>query len=94
MGKEMLPAAEVELRVVKQAVAQARPDNHAQEAVDEQGVELFVAYPQIAVLAAHHVVGGGKAKYPPQRVVAYGESEEVERLDVGVPVDVREEHIH
>ena len=85
---ERLHAAQVIFRLVEQAVAQAAAHEDADETVEEQRVELVVAYPEVAVFAAHDEVRARDTHYPQQAVVADGEPEEVEERRVGIPVDV------
>ena len=88
-GEYHLPEMiEVIVGLVEQAVPQPRPDEYAEEAVEEERLELVVAYFLVAVLSAYHEVSQSDAHNPQQAVIADGDAaEEPEEFGIGVPVD-------
>jgi len=79
---------EIVFGLVEEAVSQSRPDEYAEEAVEEERLELIVAYFLVAVLLAYHEVSQSDAHNPQHAVIADGNaSEELEEFGIGVPVD-------
>ena len=86
-------------RVVEDAVSQSRSKQYAYEAVKEQWVELavvlryavFVGYGVYALSAVevlNNEVCQQNAYNPTERIEAYGESTDVEKLQGGLPIDI------
>ena len=88
-GENHLPeVVQVVVGLVEEAVPQPRAYQDAEEAVEEQRVELVVGDAAVAVLLAHDEVGKGQSDDPEQAVVTDGDTEEVEQFGIGVPMDV------
>lgn len=73
-------------RGVEQAVPQTCANQDADEAVEEERVELLVGDALSAVEPLHNEVGGAQAQHPEQRVVAQGHGSYLQRLR-GLPLD-------
>ena len=55
---------EIVFGLIEQAVSQTCTDNHAEEAVEKQRVELLLIYLAVYVLLAHHEIRQCDAHYP------------------------------
>ena len=75
------------LGLVEQAVAQAGTDEYAEEAVEDQGVELLLGDALLAEQPVLQQIHREEADGPAQRVPTHAERADVEQEDVGVPVD-------
>ena len=91
---EMVPRTEEIGWLVEQAVAQAGTDKHAEEHVEEQRLELFVAELLALVEPPHQQIAQGKSCQPAKRVPAHLEAAHTERRFVGVPVDKQRIEVH
>ena len=87
---EAAHGGEVVLGLVEDAVPQSGTDEDAEEAVDEQGIELLVRNLLILEQFPNYDVGQCQSDEPAQRVPAEGERAEVECVQRRVPGDVKQ----
>ena len=85
--EEMGAVGQVVAGLIEEAVAESGADEHADEAVEEEGLELLVFYFLQTVEALDDEVGGEEAEAPEQAVPADAEGADGEGFDGGLPVD-------
>ena len=84
---DVVPGTQKIVGLVEEAVTQTCPDDDAKEAVDEEGVEIFVLHMLILIEPLHHEVGQKEPYKPAQRIPAHAEVAEMEGYGVRVPDD-------
>lgn len=83
-------AAEEVIGLVEQAVAQSGTNQDAKEAVEHERVELLVTNALFLVEPVLQQIDTKQADGPAQGVPAHSERPDVERKDVGVPINIQQ----
>ena len=85
--EEMGAVGQVVAGLIEEAMAESGANEHADEAVEEEGLELLVFYFLQTVEALDDEVGGEEAEAPEQAVPADAEGADGEGFDGGLPVN-------
>jgi len=87
-GEEHLDGVTEEIGwLIEEAVAEPCADKDADEAIEEEGVELFARNALAAVETGYDEVGQHESDSPAERIPAQAEVADVQGDEIGVPDD-------